>query len=87
MQCSISECKEKAIETVKISFRETRNLCQAHYRLFENKEKKYNPKFSKASDFLISKYFHKIEIVERFNIYHFQSTIWQSKKRVNLRKQ
>ncbi len=51
MQCSISECKEKAIETVKISFRETRNLCKEHYKLFENKDEKYDPKFSKASDF------------------------------------
>lgn len=51
MQCSITECKEKAIETVKISFRETRNLCNVHYKLFENKDKKHNPTFSKASDF------------------------------------
>ena len=31
LQCSISECKHKALETVKISFRETRNLCKEHY--------------------------------------------------------
>jgi len=51
MQCSISECKEKAIETVQISFKETRNLCKEHVRLFKNKDKKHNPTFSKASDF------------------------------------
>ena len=51
MQCSISECKEKAIETVQISFKETRNLCKVHFRLFKNKDKKHNPIFSKASDF------------------------------------
>jgi len=51
MQCSISECKEKAIETVQISFKETRNLCKEHFRLFKNKDKKHNPIFSKASDF------------------------------------
>jgi hypothetical protein len=51
MQCSISECKEKAIETVQISFKETRNLCKNHFRLFKNKDEKHNPIFSKASDF------------------------------------
>ena len=51
MQCSISECKEKAIETVQISFKETRNLCKEHFKLFKNKDKKHNPRFSKASDF------------------------------------
>ena len=51
MQCSISECKEKSIQTVKISFRETRNLCEKHYKLFKNKDKEHFPKFSKASDY------------------------------------
>ncbi|MCV0401865.1 MAG: hypothetical protein K5777_07820 [Nitrosopumilus sp.] len=51
MQCSISECKQKAIETVKISFRETRNLCDEHYKLFKNKDKKHHPRFSKASEY------------------------------------
>ena len=50
MQCSISECKQKAIETVQISFRETRNLCKGHYELFRNKDRKHIPKFSKASN-------------------------------------
>ncbi len=50
MRCSISECKQKSIETVKISFRETRNLCEEHYKLFINKDKKHVPKFSKASN-------------------------------------
>ena len=51
MQCSISECKEKAIQSVKISFKETRNLCENHHKLFKNKDKKYAPNFSKASKF------------------------------------
>ncbi|MBS1267401.1 MAG: hypothetical protein MAG458_00101 [Nitrosopumilus sp.] len=51
MQCSISECKLKAKETVKISFHETRNLCQKHLELFSNKDKEYFPKFNKASEF------------------------------------
>ena len=51
LQCSISECKEKAIQTVKISFKETRNLCKNHHKLFKNKNEKYTPTFSKASKF------------------------------------
>ena len=51
MQCSISECKEKAIQSVKISFKETRNLCKNHYRLFKNKGEKHTATFSKASKF------------------------------------
>ncbi len=51
LQCSISECKLKATETVKISFRETRNLCKDHLRLFKNKDKEYFPSFIKASKF------------------------------------
>jgi hypothetical protein len=51
MQCSISECKSKAIQTVQISFKEKRNLCQEHLNIFKNKDMKHFPKFSKASDF------------------------------------
>jgi len=51
LQCSISECKEKANQTVKISFKETRNLCKNHYNLFKNKEESHVPTFSKASKF------------------------------------
>ena len=51
LQCSISECKEKAIQTVKISFKENRNLCKHHFKLFKNKDEKYMPTFSKASKF------------------------------------
>jgi len=51
LQCSISECKLKAKKTVEISFRETRNLCQKHLELFSNKDRKYFPNFTKASDF------------------------------------
>lgn len=48
MKCSISECKKNAIKTVKISYRETRNLCKNHYELFNNKDKKYLTNFIKA---------------------------------------
>ncbi len=51
MQCSISECKEKAIQTVQISFKETRNLCKGHFELFQNKDKKHTINFTKASEF------------------------------------
>jgi hypothetical protein len=47
LQCSISECKQKAVETVKISFRETKE----HYKLFKNKDRKHIANFSKASKF------------------------------------
>jgi len=50
LKCSISECKEKAIETVKISFRETRNLCINHYKLFKSRDEKHLPDFYKASE-------------------------------------
>ncbi|WP_182126311.1 MULTISPECIES: hypothetical protein [Nitrosopumilus] len=50
MQCSISECKSKAIQTVKISFRETRNLCKEHLKLFQNKDKEHMTFFTKASE-------------------------------------
>lgn len=51
MKCSISECNLKAVETVTISFRETRNLCKYHYGLYKNKEGKYKSVFKKASTF------------------------------------
>jgi len=51
LKCSISECKTEAKETVKIGFKETRNLCEYHYNLFNNKEEKYEPGFNKASKF------------------------------------
>lgn len=51
VQCSISECKMKAIQSIKIGFKEKRNLCKYHYELFINKEKKYKLIFIKASDF------------------------------------
>ena len=50
LQCSISECKEKAIQTVKISFKEHRNLCKKHFKIFLNKENNHKPIFSKASE-------------------------------------
>ena len=51
MQCSISECKSNAIRTVRISFKETRNLCERHFRLFKNKDKKHDPNFIKAKNY------------------------------------
>ena len=51
MQCSISECNMKAIETVKIGFKEKRNLCENHYKLFINKESTYKPSFMRATEF------------------------------------
>ena len=49
MKCSISECKKIASESIKIGFKERRNLCKYHYKLFINKEKEYKVSFSKAS--------------------------------------
>jgi len=49
MQCSISECKSKGVQTVKIGFKEKRNLCKYHYELFKNKDKIHAPIFNKAS--------------------------------------
>jgi len=51
LKCSISECKTTADKSVKIGFKETRNLCEYHYNLFKNKEEKHAPNFSKASKF------------------------------------
>ena len=51
LKCSISECKTIANKSVKIGFKETRNLCEYHYNLFKNKEEKHAPNFSKASKF------------------------------------
>jgi hypothetical protein len=51
LQCSISECKVKATQLVQIGFKETRNLCEYHYTLFRNKDKKHVPSFDKASEF------------------------------------
>jgi len=51
MKCSITECKSKANNSVKIGFKETRNLCDYHYNLFKNREEKYVPNFYKASKF------------------------------------
>ena len=51
LQCSISECKLVAEETVKISFRETRNLCKKHYQIFINKNKEHPVNFTKASEY------------------------------------
>jgi hypothetical protein len=51
LKCSITECKGKAEQVVKIGLKETRNLCKYHYNLFNNKEEKHSPNFSKASEF------------------------------------
>jgi hypothetical protein len=49
LQCSISECKLKAIQIVSIGFKEKRNLCRHHYDLFKNKDQVHAPSFSNAS--------------------------------------
>ena len=49
LQCSISECKVKAVQIVQIGFKEKRNLCKHHYDLFKNKDKVHVPSFSTAS--------------------------------------
>ena len=49
MYCSISECKMKAIKSVKIGYKERRNLCEYHYKVFLKKDEKHKPSFTKAS--------------------------------------
>lgn len=49
MQCSISECKSEAVKTVKISIKESRNLCKKHYALFKDKDVKHASNFIRAS--------------------------------------
>ena len=39
----------EAIQTVEISFRETRNLCKKHYNIFKTKNEEYPINFIKAS--------------------------------------
>ena len=41
MQCSISECKLKAVQTVEISLEKLEILCKKHYQIFINKDKKH----------------------------------------------
>jgi len=50
LQCSISECKMKAIQSIKIGFKEKRNLCEKHYRIFLNKEEKYKVTFTRGTE-------------------------------------
>ena len=49
MQCSISECRLEATRRVQISFRETRNLCERHYRLFMDRDRSHPVSFARAS--------------------------------------
>ncbi len=51
MQCSISECKMKATQTIKIGFKEKRNLCDYHFKIYNNREQKYKPSFTRATKF------------------------------------
>ena len=51
VRCSISECKMKANRSIKIGFKEKRNLCEYHYKLFINKEEKHEANFTRASEF------------------------------------
>ncbi|MCA9812822.1 MAG: hypothetical protein KC483_08170 [Nitrosarchaeum sp.] len=50
MQCSISECKMKAVQSIRVGFKEKRNLCEKHYRIFLNKEEKYKVKFTRGTE-------------------------------------
>ncbi|RNJ76487.1 MAG: hypothetical protein EB829_00700 [Nitrosopumilus sp. H8] len=50
MQCSISECRRKAARTIQIGFRETRNLCAEHLRLFEGRDAEHPVEIARASD-------------------------------------
>ena len=51
MQCSISECKRRAVQTIKIGFKEKRNLCENHLNIYKNREENYKPKFTRATEF------------------------------------
>jgi hypothetical protein len=51
MQCSISECKMKATQSIKIGFKEKRNLCDYHFKIYNNREQKYEPSFTRATKF------------------------------------
>lgn len=61
MQCSISECKSEAFKTVKISVKESRNLCKKHYALFRDKDVKYASNFIRASKTI------REDTIEKFN--------------------
>ncbi len=61
MQCSISECKSEAVKTVKISIKESRNLCKKHYALFKDKDVKHASNFIRASKSLHN------DAIEKFN--------------------
>ncbi|MYG33194.1 MAG: hypothetical protein F4202_04260 [Cenarchaeum sp. SB0677_bin_16] len=50
MQCSISECNNTAVKTVKVGSKETRNLCKIHYVIYKNRKKIHTPIFRKASN-------------------------------------
>ena len=50
LQCSISECKMKAVQSIRVGFKEKRNLCEKHYRIFLNKEEKYKVKFTRGTE-------------------------------------
>ncbi len=41
----------KSFELVNIGFKEKRNLCEYHYKLFLNKDEKHKVNFTKASKF------------------------------------
>lgn len=50
MRCSISECREKAVGTVRVGPRETRNLCSRHLRIYRGRDKSHEVGFARASD-------------------------------------
>lgn len=47
-KCFISECKKKA-EFIIDQKGKPIQLCKAHYTIYQNKDRKYEPGFSKAS--------------------------------------
>lgn len=52
MKCSISECHQKAIQTVKVGRNETRLLCHKHLLIYMDQGTHHTPVFYKASNML-----------------------------------
>ncbi|MYB29700.1 MAG: hypothetical protein F4Y18_01500, partial [Cenarchaeum sp. SB0663_bin_5] len=50
VKCSISECSNTAVKTIKVGSKETRNLCKTHLVIYMNRERQHTPIFHKASN-------------------------------------
>ena len=50
VQCSISECKETSVKTIRVGSQETRRLCRKHYQTYLGKNISHTPVFQRASD-------------------------------------